>query len=438
MRLEQLVFPHSPARGRSQQARAESGRTAAIDPALRGLVRRTGSSGNGWRYWGYHARRGKTHGRRCRQLKGPELSEKMKLAPQVGFEPTTLRLTAECSTVELLRSKCVISLKQTRTRTVKSSHSTVPDAGAGSLLCSPACPSAPPPPPPRPPRSAPPPRRPSSSRTPSPQARSPAGSRSTRRSLSSPRRLPLRSSSPPRTIPQSPAPPKPPPSSRRSAPGTPPHADSESRTNRSPRNARPRSPRPPLPAPRRRPHAPSPCTSPNRSNAIAPPPRPPPSKSHRTQDIPRRCWSIRSSLSSSLPFLPQAPSYAEISTYSAVTVRTLPSMLACTFAPSLPSSTRPTTWPLFTFLPSCTAGFAAWPACCFNLIRTTAVTVRTLPSILACTLARRLASSTRPTSWPLFTFLPSCTAGFAAWPACCFNLIRTTAGFHVPCSYGVS
>src|SRR5690349_10694652 len=27
------------------------------------------------------------------------------LAPQVGFEPTTLRLTAECSTVELLRSK---------------------------------------------------------------------------------------------------------------------------------------------------------------------------------------------------------------------------------------------------------------------------------------------------------------------------------------------
>ena len=27
-----------------------------------------------------------------------------KMAPQVGFEPTTLRLTAECSTVELLRS----------------------------------------------------------------------------------------------------------------------------------------------------------------------------------------------------------------------------------------------------------------------------------------------------------------------------------------------
>ncbi len=29
----------------------------------------------------------------------------LKLAPQVGFEPTTLRLTAECSTVELLRNR---------------------------------------------------------------------------------------------------------------------------------------------------------------------------------------------------------------------------------------------------------------------------------------------------------------------------------------------
>jgi hypothetical protein len=31
-------------------------------------------------------------------------SERNNLAPQVGFEPTTLRLTAECSTIELLRS----------------------------------------------------------------------------------------------------------------------------------------------------------------------------------------------------------------------------------------------------------------------------------------------------------------------------------------------
>src|SRR5579862_7972529 len=30
---------------------------------------------------------------------------KRDLAPQVGLEPTTLRLTAECSTIELLRSK---------------------------------------------------------------------------------------------------------------------------------------------------------------------------------------------------------------------------------------------------------------------------------------------------------------------------------------------
>ena len=28
------------------------------------------------------------------------------LAPEVGFEPTTLRLTAGCSTIELLRNKC--------------------------------------------------------------------------------------------------------------------------------------------------------------------------------------------------------------------------------------------------------------------------------------------------------------------------------------------
>ena len=31
------------------------------------------------------------------------------LAPQVGLEPTTLRLTAECSAIELLRSVCAPS-----------------------------------------------------------------------------------------------------------------------------------------------------------------------------------------------------------------------------------------------------------------------------------------------------------------------------------------
>jgi hypothetical protein len=35
--------------------------------------------------------------RSCKLLKG--------LAPQVGLEPTTLRLTAECSAIELLRSE---------------------------------------------------------------------------------------------------------------------------------------------------------------------------------------------------------------------------------------------------------------------------------------------------------------------------------------------
>jgi hypothetical protein len=37
------------------------------------------------------------------------------LAPQVGLEPTTLRLTAECSTIELLRSNTggQTSLQQT-------------------------------------------------------------------------------------------------------------------------------------------------------------------------------------------------------------------------------------------------------------------------------------------------------------------------------------
>ncbi len=33
-----------------------------------------------------------------------DLKGQKDLAPQVGFEPTTLRLTAECSTVELLRN----------------------------------------------------------------------------------------------------------------------------------------------------------------------------------------------------------------------------------------------------------------------------------------------------------------------------------------------
>ena len=36
-------------------------------------------------------------------------SDSMFLAPQVGLEPTTLRLTAECSAIELLRNVCLRS-----------------------------------------------------------------------------------------------------------------------------------------------------------------------------------------------------------------------------------------------------------------------------------------------------------------------------------------
>ena len=39
-----------------------------------------------------------------RQPTGRWRSEGQNLAPQVGLEPTTLRLTAECSTIELLRN----------------------------------------------------------------------------------------------------------------------------------------------------------------------------------------------------------------------------------------------------------------------------------------------------------------------------------------------
>jgi hypothetical protein len=49
------------------------------------------------------------NGCRWQKLKKPlsrlHLLPKKDLAPQVGLEPTTLRLTAECSAIELLRSK---------------------------------------------------------------------------------------------------------------------------------------------------------------------------------------------------------------------------------------------------------------------------------------------------------------------------------------------
>jgi hypothetical protein len=42
------------------------------------------------------------------------------LAPQVGLEPTTLRLTAECSAIELLRSECATSLPRLYQRAYRS------------------------------------------------------------------------------------------------------------------------------------------------------------------------------------------------------------------------------------------------------------------------------------------------------------------------------
>jgi hypothetical protein len=38
------------------------------------------------------------------------------LAPQVGFEPTTLRLTAGCSTIELLRNTREVHDREFRAR----------------------------------------------------------------------------------------------------------------------------------------------------------------------------------------------------------------------------------------------------------------------------------------------------------------------------------
>src|SRR6478672_9421520 len=52
--------------------------------------------------------------------KGYVEKEGLNLAPQVGLEPTTLRLTAECSTIELLRSVAIYkTLHQTPALQVK-------------------------------------------------------------------------------------------------------------------------------------------------------------------------------------------------------------------------------------------------------------------------------------------------------------------------------
>lgn len=73
-------------------------------------ARRTGPPSTNWFYWRYRAGSRQAHeGRRC-ELLGRKRSGGKGLAPQVGLEPTTLRLTAECSTIELLRSALLLYL----------------------------------------------------------------------------------------------------------------------------------------------------------------------------------------------------------------------------------------------------------------------------------------------------------------------------------------
>ena len=48
---------------------------------------------------------GNTRGRESKKAANRGFFISEILAPQVGLEPTTLRLTAECSAIELLRSK---------------------------------------------------------------------------------------------------------------------------------------------------------------------------------------------------------------------------------------------------------------------------------------------------------------------------------------------
>ena len=96
---------YSPWRRRRRVEAYRRGLTGPPTTVLRGRKERTGSSGNVWRNWGYLARLRKAQEDRWRQQQGRLGSERNSLAPQVGLEPTTLRLTAECSTIELLRSK---------------------------------------------------------------------------------------------------------------------------------------------------------------------------------------------------------------------------------------------------------------------------------------------------------------------------------------------
>ena len=74
---------------------------------------------HGWRFRRDSAQNGETrkwrkhlqlrgYGRRETLTNGRGMVLKKELAPQVGLEPTTLRLTAECSAIELLRNKLLM------------------------------------------------------------------------------------------------------------------------------------------------------------------------------------------------------------------------------------------------------------------------------------------------------------------------------------------
>lgn len=93
-------------RGRKTATETGSGRPGSR-PRSGSLARRERPiTATLWRYLGYFdGRRGRADSVGVNYW-GGEFRTGRNLAPQVGLEPTTLRLTAECSTIELLRSNC--------------------------------------------------------------------------------------------------------------------------------------------------------------------------------------------------------------------------------------------------------------------------------------------------------------------------------------------
>jgi hypothetical protein len=85
----------SPERRRSQAEVRRRGLTGPPTTVLGGREERIGTSGNLWWNWGYLAGLRQAQKNRWRQPTGRWRSERDNLAPQVGLEPTTLRLTAE-------------------------------------------------------------------------------------------------------------------------------------------------------------------------------------------------------------------------------------------------------------------------------------------------------------------------------------------------------